>query len=86
MWRCQRISPCMNSEDIESPLEGSLNIGPSSTLYRRESQFPFITTRLYNVGNVDVMNSDCWWYTAKQKFNTPPSIERKAPRIEYEDV
>jgi len=91
-WRCERISPCMNSEDIESPLEGSLNIGCSSTLYRRESQFPFISSRLYNVGSIDnvgkidVMNSNRWWYTAKQKFNTLPSIEREAQIIEYEDA
>ena len=91
-WRCQRISPCMNSADIESPLEGSLNIGCSATLYRRESQFPFISTRLYNVGNIDnvrnidVVNSNSWWYTAKKKFIIPPSIETKAPTIEYENV
>ena len=76
--------------DIESPLEGTLNIGSSSTLYRRESQFPFMSSRLYKVGSIDnVSNIDAnnsWWYTAKKKFNTPPSIETEAPTIQYEDA
>ena len=39
---------CIRSirQEIESPLGGSLNIGPSSTLFRRESQFPFISSNI----------------------------------------
>ena len=104
-WRCERISPYMNSyattnknkndsnqeADIESPLGGSLNIGPSSTLFRRESQLPFISSSLYN--NVlyknnenGHMNRTCWWYAAKQRFNIPPSIERAAPVVHHDEA
>ena len=77
--------------DIESPLGGSLNIGPSSTLFRRESQFPFISSSLYN--NVLYENNEnghmdrsCWWYAAKQRFNIPPSIERAAPVVHHDEA
>mmetsp|Transcript_8140 Transcript_8140/g.18317 ORF Transcript_8140/g.18317 Transcript_8140/m.18317 type:complete len:585 (+) Transcript_8140:531-2285(+) len=94
-WRCHRIAPCMNSThgensiDIESPLEGTLNIGAGSVLMRRESQFPFISSSLcslersaqYHDGHIN-----CWWYSAKQSFNFPPPPERAAPIIHHEDA
>ena len=100
-WRCERISPYMNyhstthkikndsnqDTDIESPLGGSLNIGPSSTLFRRESQFPFISSSLYNnIIYENDKNSNCWWYTAKQRFNIPPSIQRAAPVLHHDEA
>ena len=104
-WRCERISPYMNycstthkikndsnqDADIESPLGGSLNIGPSSTLFRRESQFPFISSSLYNSVLYENdenghMNRSCWWYAAKQRFNIPPSIERAAPVVHHDEA
>ena len=102
-WRCERISPYMNyssitthekkndddsiRKEIGSPLGGSLNIGPSSTLFRRESQFPFISSSLYNnIIYENDKNSNCWWYTAKQRFNIPPSIQRAAPVLHHDEA
>jgi len=92
-WRCQRIAPCMNSKgaerhvDIESPLEGTLNIGAGSTLMRWESQFPFISTTLCERNSCDVDRNDkCWWYSAKRRFDLDPLEDRAAPIIDHVDA
>ena len=102
-WRCQRIGPCMNPThqdnndvDIESPLEGVLNIGASSTLLRRESLFPFISLHLCS-GLVNsthqpeqhvktTHNNNFWWHAAKKRFNVPPPPGRAAPIIYHKDA
>ncbi|KAL7541363.1 hypothetical protein ACHAXR_010840 [Thalassiosira sp. AJA248-18] len=96
-WRCQRIAPCMQSThgenfavDIESPLEGTLNVGAGSTLTRRESQFPFISSSLYSSRRQknahDEGHYSCWWDSAKRRFNVHPLPERAAPVIDHEDA
>lgn len=98
-WRCQRISPCMNSTtntnykehrdidiDIDSPLGGTLHIGASSSLFRRESQFPFITPSSLCSKNSIGQQKCCWWYSAKERYNIPPSKGNAALTIEYDEA
>ncbi|KAL7550068.1 hypothetical protein ACHAWF_017276 [Thalassiosira exigua] len=88
-WRCQRIAPCMKSDAIESPLEGTLNVGAGSTLLRRESQFPFVCSTLSGLGTNEsggCRRHDCWWYSAKRRFSVPPPTDRAAPSMDHKDA
>jgi hypothetical protein len=76
-----------NVDNIEFPLGGSLNIGAGSTLTRLESQFPFVTSSLFNVESNNSNNHNhhyhrwrqgccccCWWHHAKQQYRTRSSL------------
>mmetsp|Transcript_1397 Transcript_1397/g.3314 ORF Transcript_1397/g.3314 Transcript_1397/m.3314 type:complete len:499 (-) Transcript_1397:316-1812(-) len=79
-WRRERIAPCMEfqNEDVSQSFGGSLNIGASSELLRRESQFPFSSAMYVRRG------SKCWWNSAKEGiFGVPPRSERRAPEMEH---
>lgn len=81
-WRAKRLAPCMSVEENhidgnDLVLGGSLNIGTGSTLFRRESQFPFIAH--------DRAES-CWWYRTKKKLCVPPPADRNAPVVEYDEM
>jgi hypothetical protein len=88
-WRWEGIAPCINDcsfkqckNDEDSPFQGTLNVGAASTLFRRESLFPFICSN----SMYQKFDDGSWWYTAKQKFNIPPSSGRAAPVVQHEDV
>ncbi|KAL3797494.1 hypothetical protein HJC23_009858 [Cyclotella cryptica] len=97
-WRCAGIAPSMNSSlcdnkgeiDVDYPFQGSLNVGAASTLFRRETMFPFIcssaVSKEFCDGITSVHGGSCWWYSAKQQFHTPPPLERAAPVVQHEDV
>eukprot|EP00970_Alexandrium_tamarense_P002688 scaffold376_cov199-Alexandrium_tamarense.AAC.12 len=102
-WRSQRIAPCMNnaSNSIESVLEGTLNVGFGSTLYRRESQFPFIcsdtalsvprdatnTSTQHKQQSTIATDVSIWWHSAKQRLSSmQPPPERDAPVVHHSDV
>ena len=82
-WRARRLSPCVSVEKkqhvidgIDSVLGGCLNIGSGSTLFRRESQFPFIINNEVN----------CWWHRTKEKLRIPPPADRDAPVVKYDEM
>ena len=80
-WRRERIAPCMEfqNEDVSQSFGGSLNIGASSVLMRRESQFPFSSAMSVRRGS-----KGCWWISAKGGiFGVPPPRERRAPEMEH---
>lgn len=97
-WRSAGLAPSMNNLlcsnkgkiDVDFPFQGSLNVGAASTLLRRESIFPFITSSALSTECADGIMSDngrrCWWYSTKQRFNIPPPFERAAPVVQHEDV
>ncbi|KAL7464797.1 hypothetical protein ACHAXS_005131 [Conticribra weissflogii] len=97
-WRCQQISPCANNDPVkfQSKLEnfdwflgGSLNVGAGSTLFRRESQFPFISSDFAVATKHHKMiehNKNCWWYDAKERFLLPPPSRRAAPVVDHADA
>ena len=100
-WRCEGIAPCMSntsqsekcscSAGADHPFQGTLNVGAGSTLFRRESVFPFMcrdAAILNKVDNSTAYNDDrsCWWYCIKQRLSNQPAFERAAPDVEYEDV
>ena len=79
-WRRERIAPCMEfqNEDVSQSFGGTLNIGASSYLLRRESQFPFSSAMHVHRGR------KCWWNSAKEGiFDDPPPSVRRAPEIEH---
>ena len=81
-WRARRLAPCLSAEKkhiddrIDLVLGGCLNIGSGASLFRRESQFPFITND----------DSICWWNKTKEKLCTPPKPDLSAPVVEYDDM
>ncbi|KAL7493662.1 hypothetical protein ACHAWT_010544 [Skeletonema menzelii] len=80
-WRARRLAPCVSVEkkhidSIGLVLGGCLNIGSGATLFRRESQFPFITS------NVD----SCWWHRTKEKLCVPPPVDRDAPVVKHDEM
>ena len=97
-WRCEGIAPCMNSSlskkfitDADHPFQGTLNVGAGSTLFRRESLFPFMCSNVMVLNQLDDtemrrVNATCWWYSAKEKYRNPPPSDRASPFVEFEDV
>lgn len=98
-WRCEGIAPCMNKtslsekcsrgSDADHPFQGTLNVGAGSTLFRRESMFPFMCRdAVIPNNNITICSDDrrCWWYYIKQRLSNQPSSDRAAPVVEYEDV
>ncbi|KAL9181725.1 hypothetical protein ACHAXT_012068 [Thalassiosira profunda] len=85
-WRRERVAPCMNAlecgreVDVESPLQGTLHVGAGSSLLRRESQLPFVSSGLCS-GRAN--NNPCWWHSAKESFGVPPPEDRAAPVIDH---
>lgn len=80
-WRARRLAPCVSIDkkridSIELVLGGCLNIGSGATLFRRESQFPFITSS----------GGNSWWHCTKEKLCIPPPADRDAPVVEYDDM
>jgi hypothetical protein len=88
-------------QDIEYPLGGSLNIGAGSSLTRLESQFPFMSSRLYSTTRNQQCHNKyhqyrrycccCWWHHAKEQyrsrsFHTTRGGRVVAPTIEYEEA
>ena len=76
-WRSQCIAPCMSSDykidRCDSPLGGTLNVGAGSTLFRRESQLPFICSNIIPFQKGESNGSAC-------HVNNMPTIEE----VEYE--
>ena len=97
-WRCESIAPCMDSSlpkncmtDLDHPFQGTLNVGAGSTLFRRESVFPFMCANATVLNRLDHRevkreNDTCWWCSAKEKFMNPPPSDRASPVVEFEDV
>lgn len=82
-WRAKLLAPCLTSEkmpidSIDLVLGGSLNIGTGSTLFRRESQFPFI--------NGGYCRDTSWWHRMKEQLFIPPPEDRDAPFVEYDEM
>jgi len=80
-WRARRLAPCVSVEkkhidSIDLVLGGCLNIGSGATLFRRESQFPFINNN----------GGSCWWHRTKENLCVPPPADRDAPVVEYDDM
>jgi hypothetical protein len=79
-WRSRRLAPCLRAEkaqdSIDLVLGGTLNVGSGATLFRRDSQFPFICN------NAD-RGRNGWWYNMKNRLYTPPPEDRDAPIIDY---
>ena len=79
-WRSRRLAPCLTAEKTQDSiglvLGGTLNVGSGATLFRRDSQFPFIC-------NNSNRNRNGWWYNMKKRLYTPPPQDRDAPIIDY---
>jgi hypothetical protein len=95
-WRCKGIAPSMNNSsckksciiDVDYPFQGTLNVGAGSTLFRRESMFPFICSNAISEFDESTISDDrsCWWHSAKQQLNVPPPLDRAAPVVQHKDV
>ena len=90
-WRCEGIAPCMNDDmcnvdTSDGPFQGTLNVGAGSTFFRRESLFPFICSSGMTIPNEENCTERCWWHSAKRRLSIPPSFDRAAPVVEYNDA
>ena len=70
-WRKEKLVHCSSS------LQAVLNVGASSTFFRRESQWP--------VFSKDLMEPNSPWYEMKTKLSDASNIRRKADVIHHDD-